>query len=102
MWGPTRTKSLAGSNYYVTFIDDHTRKVLLYFMKAKSKVFQHFKHFKNMVEKETGVQIKCLRSDGGGEYFSNEFSRFLDEQGIKRQFTCRYTPQQNGVAEEEE
>ena len=38
-------------------------------------MFQHFKHF------------------------SNEFSRFLDEQGIKRQFTCRYTPQQNGVAE---
>ena len=45
------------------------------------------------------MYIKCLRSDGGGEYFSNEFSRFLDEQGIKRQFTCRYTPQQNGVSE---
>ena len=52
-----------------------------------------------MVEKKTRMQIKCLRSNGGGEYFSNEFSRFLDEQGIKRQFTCRYTPQQNGVAE---
>ena len=45
------------------------------------------------------MHIKCLRFDGGGEYFSNEFSRFLDEQGIKRQFTCHYTPQQNGVAE---
>ena len=44
------------------------------------------------------MQIKCLRSDGGGEYFSHEFSRFLDGQGVKRQFTCRYTPQQNGVA----
>ena len=45
------------------------------------------------------MHIKCLRSDGGGEYFSNEFSRFLYEHGIKRQFTCRYTPQQNGVVE---
>ena len=45
------------------------------------------------------MYIKCPRSDGGGEQFSNEFSRFLDEQGIKRQFTCRYTPQQNRVAE---
>ena len=78
MWGPTRIASLAGSSYYVTFIDDHTRKVWLYSMKAKSEVFQYFNHFKNMVEKETGMQIKCLRSDGGGEYFSNEFSRFLD------------------------
>ena len=68
-------------------------------MKAKSEVFQHFKHFKNMVEKETRMQIKCLRSNGGGDYFSNKFSTFLDEQGIKRQFICRYTPQQNGVAD---
>ena len=52
-----------------------------------------------MVEKETRMHIKCLRSDGGGEYFSNKFSRFLDEQEIKQQFTCRYAPQQNGVAE---
>jgi len=36
---------------------------------------------------------------GGGEYLSNEFSNFLRSHGIKRQFTCRYTPQQNGVAE---
>ena len=45
------------------------------------------------------MQIKFLRSYGGGEYFSHEFSRFLDDQGVKRQFTCRYTSQQNGVAE---
>ena len=51
--GPTRIASLAGSSYYVTFIDDHTRKVWLYCMKAQSEVFQHFKHFKAMVEKET-------------------------------------------------
>ena len=69
MWGPTRTASLAGSSYYVTFIDDHTKKVWLYCMNANSEVFQHFKHFKNMGEKEVGMQIKCLRSDGGGEYF---------------------------------
>ena len=51
----------------------------LYCMKAKSEVIEHFKHFKNMVEKETRMHIKCLRSDSGGEYFSNEFSRFLYE-----------------------
>ena len=27
VWGPTKTRSLAGSNYYVTFIDDYSRKV---------------------------------------------------------------------------
>ena len=99
VWGPTKTATLSGCKYYVSFIDDHTRKVWVYFMREKSEVFTHFKSFKALVEKETGLHIKCLRSDGGGEYFSNEFSDFLQENGIKRQFTCRYTPQQNGVAE---
>ena len=39
VWGPTRTTSLVGSSYYVTFIDDRTRKVWLYCMKEKSEVF---------------------------------------------------------------
>ena len=52
-----------------------------------------------MVEKQIELPINTLRLDGGGEYFSNEFSNFLQKHGIRRQFTCRYTPQQNGVAE---
>ena len=99
VWGPSQTASMGGCRYYVSFIDDHTRKVWVYFMRQKSEVFSHFKNFKVMAEKEKGLQIKCLRSDGGGEYFSNEFSNFLQKNGIRRQFTCRYTPQQNGVAE---
>ena len=99
VWGPAKTTTMGGCRYYVTFIDDHTRKVWVYFMKEKSEVFSHFLNFKAMVEKQTGFHIKCLRSDGGGEYFSNEFSDFLLKNGIRKNFTCRYTPQQNGVAE---
>jgi transposase InsO family protein len=50
-----------------------------------------------MVKKEEGVSIKCLRSNGGGEYFSNEFSEYLKEHGIQRKYSCSYSPQQNGV-----
>ncbi len=45
------------------------------------------------------MSIKCLRSDGGGEYFSNEFSEYLKEHGIQRKYSCSYSPQQNGVVE---
>jgi hypothetical protein len=51
------------------------------------------------VENQTRLQVKCLKLDGRGEYFSNEFTTYLKMHGIQRQFTCRYTPQQNGVAE---
>ncbi len=83
----------------MNFIDDHTTKVWVYFMKHKGEVFQHFLNFKAMVEKEKGVSIKCLRSDGGGEYFSNEFNEYLKEHGIQKKYSCSYSPQQNGVIE---
>jgi hypothetical protein len=51
-------------------------------MKYKGEMFQHFLNFKAMVEKKKGVSIKCLSSDGGGEYFSKEFSEYLKEHGI--------------------
>jgi transposase InsO family protein len=95
----TKIESIGGCKYYVNFIDDHTKKVWVYFMKHKGEMFQHFLNFKAMVEKEKGVNIKCLRSDGGGEYFSIEFSEYLKEHGIQRKYSCSYSPQQNGVAE---
>ena len=52
-----------------------------------------------MVEKDTGKFIKCLRTDRGGEFNSNEFKEFCRHNGIRRQLTTAYTPQQNGVAE---
>jgi hypothetical protein len=51
-----------------------------------------------MVEKKKGVSIKCLRPDGGGKYFSNEFSEYLKEHGIQRKYSCSYSSQQDGVA----
>jgi transposase InsO family protein len=94
-----KTESIGGYKYYVSFIYDHTRKVWVYFMKHKGELFQHFLNFKAMVEKEKGVSIKCLRSDGRGEYFSNEFSEYLKEHGIQRKYSCNYSPYQNGIAE---
>ena len=51
------------------------------------------------MEKETGKPVKCLRSDNGGEYTSFEFRSYCEENGIKRQFIVKMTPQQNGVSE---
>jgi hypothetical protein len=65
----TKTKLIGGCKYYVSFIDDHTRKVWVYFMKHKGEVFQHFLNFKTMVEKEKGVIIKCVRSMEGENIF---------------------------------
>ncbi|KAE8704670.1 hypothetical protein F3Y22_tig00110447pilonHSYRG00005 [Hibiscus syriacus] len=99
VWGPSPFPSLAGSLYYVTFIDDSTRKVCVYFLKKKSEVFDTFRKWKAMVENENGMKVKRLRSDNGGEYRNRRFRDFCANNGIKMETTVPMTPQQNGVAE---
>ncbi|GKF97060.1 retrovirus-related pol polyprotein from transposon TNT 1-94, partial [Tanacetum coccineum] len=52
-----------------------------------------------MVEKQSGKDLKVLRTDHEGEFLSKEFVAFCDDHGIKRELTAPYSPEQNGVAE---
>ena len=52
-----------------------------------------------MVETETCLKVKCLRSNKGGEYIDERFSDYCAAQGIQMDKTIPGTPQQNGVAE---
>ncbi|KAJ4817458.1 polyprotein [Rhynchospora pubera] len=97
--GPMETESFGGSKYFLLFIDDFSRMTWVFFLKNKSETLEHFKKFKAMTEKQTGKQLKVLRSDRGGEYQSKEFNQFCEKEGIHHQLTTPYTPQQNGVAE---
>ena len=51
-------------------------------MKHKFKVFDKFKEYQGMVEKQTEKNIKVLRSDRRGEYLSSEFLDHLKNKGI--------------------
>ena len=51
-----------------------------------------------LVEIETGLKVKCLRSDNGGEYIDEGFSEYCVTQKIRMEKTIPGTPQQNGVA----
>ena len=99
VWGPSPTTSYGGSSYFVSFIDDFSRKVWVYMLKKKFDVFTIFKQFRALVENITGRTIKCLRTDNGGEFTSKEFDNYCKDVGIKRHKTTVYTPQQNGVSE---
>ena len=61
----------------ITFIDDFSRCVWVYFMKEKSETLSKFKEFKEMIEKEVDQRIRRLRTDNGGEYTSYEFLKYL-------------------------
>ena len=63
---PLLVVSFYGYKYFLTFIDDFSRRTWVYFLKLKSEVFNIFLAFKAFIEKEYGHQILKLRFDNGG------------------------------------
>ena len=87
------------NKYFMTLIGDSTRYCHVYLLKSKDEALSFFKIYKVETENQLDRKIKRLRSDRGGEYFSNEFDSFCAEHGIIPEKTPPYSPQSNGVAE---
>lgn len=68
-------------------------------MRTKSKTSLIFSKFKALVENQFNTKIKCLRSNGGGEFYNHLFKSHLSTPDIQHQISCPYTPAQNVVAE---
>ena len=96
---PITPSTIGNRRYYFLLIDDFTRIMWVFFLREKSEAFQHFKIVQNLAETESGEILKCFRTDRGGEFNYEEFNNFCDSNGIKRQLTAPYSPQQNGVVE---
>ena len=71
-----------GEKYFTTLIDDATKFCYVYLLKTKDEALDFFKTYKAKVENQLEKKIKRVRSDRGGEYFSNEFDSFSSENGI--------------------
>ena len=97
--GPMSVQSFTGKLYFVTFIDDYSRCVKVYFIRKKSEVLAKLKEFEAAATNEAGCKIGTLRTDNGGEYTSRELEDYLKKKGIKHETSVSYSPQQNGVAE---
>jgi len=59
---PMENASIEGSKYFLTLIDDHTRKTFIYFLKSKDQVVSCFEEFQAQVENEIDRKIKRLRT----------------------------------------
>ena len=90
--GPMKIPSIGGSNYFLKFIDDYSRKIWVFFLKYKDGMFVYFCQFKALVKKKSGHYIKALGIDRGCEYISNELLNFFKENGFQKQFATRYIP----------
>ncbi|XP_068657905.1 uncharacterized protein [Aristolochia californica] len=107
--GPFLTTSRNGQQYFITFIDDHSRFGYLNLIHEKSQSLDVFKSFKDEVELQLGKKIKAIKSNRSGEYYGRydgsgeqrpgPFAIFLQECGIASQYTMPGKPSMNGVVE---
>nr|GEW28280.1 zinc finger, CCHC-type [Tanacetum cinerariifolium] len=97
--GPISPETESRKNYMFLLVNDCTRYMWVYFLKSKDKALETFKEFKLKVENEVGKKLKSFRTDRGGEFTSREFTCYCKENGILRQLTAPYSPQQNGIVE---
>ena len=98
LFGPINVQSYKCDKYFILFVVDYSKMMTMMFLREKSNDFQMFKWYLARVEKESGKILKCLRSDRGGEFTSNEFENLCNDRGIKRQTSTPRTPPQKGIA----
>jgi transposase InsO family protein len=68
-------------------------------LQDKSEAQGIVKKFIRRAQNEYELKIKNIRSDNGSEFWNTSIEEFLDEEGIKHEFSAPYTPQQNGIVE---
>ena len=95
--GPIEPPSSEGFRYVLGCTDDYTGVIIPYMMKNKSDTPKAFEKF--LADVRPYGDVKCVRSDGGGEFTSEVFNSLLTKNRIKQEFSAPYSPHQNGTAE---
>ena len=83
--------SIDGNKYFISFIDDFTRFTVLYFLKKKSRAYNAFTSYKAYVENQCKLKISTIHTDNGGEYFSDGWKSFCEENGIRHEHILYHT-----------
>ena len=99
LFGTIAYISIGGNKYSLVIVDDFSRFTWVFFLQDKSEAQGIVKKFIRRAQNEYELKIKHVRSDNGSEFWNTNVEEFLDEEGIKHEFSAPYTPQQNGIVE---
>ena len=99
IWGPAPTEDLYGYQWFLIFVDDHSRFTWVELLKSKSETTQLLINFTKMIERQFETKVKGFRTDNAKDFCNNTLKEFFEKKGIRHETSCPYTPQQNGLAE---
>ena len=93
VWGPSRTPSISGHQYYIVFVDDYTRVSWVYLLCDRSEVVNIVTHFITEVVTQYSTTPKIPRIDNALEFVQTSLRTFCADHGIIHQTTCPHTSQ---------
>jgi hypothetical protein len=99
LFGTIACISIGRSKYCLVIVDDYSRFTWVFNLQEKTQTQETLKGFLRWAQNEFGLRIKKIRSDNGTEFKNSKIEGFLEDEGIKHEFSSPYTPQQNGVVE---
>jgi transposase InsO family protein len=99
LFHPIAYISIDGNKYGLVIIDDYSRFTWVFFLQDKSETQEVLKKFLKRSQNDFDAKVKKIRSDNGSEFKNTQVEDYLDQEGIKHEFSAPYTPQQNGMAE---
>jgi transposase InsO family protein len=98
LWGKYDISSINGHQYYLLLVDDATRYVTLYFLKAKSEATQYVKNYLTHLHVR-GITTHGICVDHGTKFVNKELKDWCQSKGMEIELTASYSPLQNGIAE---
>jgi transposase InsO family protein len=71
----------------------------VFFLQDNSETQGTLKCFLRRAQNEFELKVKKIRSDNGSEFKNLQVEEYLEEEGVKHEFSAPYTSQQNSVVE---
>ncbi|CAI5481420.1 unnamed protein product [Closterium sp. Yama58-4] len=85
--GPMRCASKGGAWFLLVMLDDATRMCWTRLLKAKGDAAKTIQEWALEVCDDDKKRIKCIRTDGGGEFVNAELEKWMKCMGIKHDVT---------------
>jgi transposase InsO family protein len=82
-----------GNKYFLLLVDDLSRYIWVVVILSKDRAVAAIKDIQTWVEGESGLKMKALRTDRGGEFTAMEFVDYCAAEGVHHQHTMPYNPQ---------
>ncbi|THG97833.1 hypothetical protein EW026_g4237 [Hermanssonia centrifuga] len=99
LWGPSPVCAPGSLQYIFTILDEATGWLHEPQLCTKDQAFGKFVAWHSQCFTQNGICIKMVHSDRDGEFLGNDFTNFLEREGIVQRLTVHDTPQHNSMAE---